>query len=58
MKNIFKCKERIYFACYGQKVIKSAEDRHTQYWEFPDGLRLIFRDGKYVGWYLPEVSDG
>ena len=54
MKNIFKRKEHFRFECYGQKVIKSAEDENTCYWEFPDGLRLIFRDGEYAGWYLPE----
>jgi hypothetical protein len=39
-------------------VIQSVEDKNTQYWEFPDGLRLIFRDGKYVGWYLPDGENG
>ena len=58
MKNIFKRKEHFRFECYGQKVIKSAEDENTCYWEFPDGLRLIFRDGEYAGWYLPEGKDG
>ena len=51
MRNIFK-RNKVRFECYGQKVIQSAEDKNTQYWEFPDGLRLIFRDGKYAGWYL------
>lgn len=54
MKNLFKRKEHFRFECYGQKVFKSAEDNDTYYWEFPDGLRLIFREGKYVGWYLTE----
>lgn len=50
----FKKKNNYRFEVYGQKVIQSAEDKNTVYWEFPDGLRLIFREGKYVGWYLPE----
>ena len=32
----------------------SCEDVNTKYLEFPDGLRLIFREGKYVGWYVCE----
>ena len=40
------------------RIITSCEDPHTQYAEFPDGLRLIYRDGKYVGWYLPEGGHG
>lgn len=30
----------------------SCEDSNTKYLTFKDGLRLIFREGKYVGWYL------
>lgn len=30
----------------------SCEDQNTVYATFPDGLRLIFRDGEYSGWYL------
>lgn len=33
-------------------LIRSVEDPSTEYLCFPD-IRLIFRDGKYVGWYLP-----
>ena len=33
--------------------VVSPEDPHTEYLCFPD-IRLIFRDGKYAGWYLPE----
>lgn len=33
-------------------VITSCEDSNTVYLDFPD-IRLIFREGKYVGWYLP-----
>ena len=32
------------------KIIASCEDPSTVYLDFPD-IRLIFRDGKYVGWY-------
>jgi hypothetical protein len=30
----------------------SCEDPNTEYITFPDGLRLIFHEGKYVGWYV------
>lgn len=41
------------------KKIVSYEDVNTKYLEFPDGLRLIFREGKYVGWYVCNaVPDG
>ncbi|MBR4308574.1 MAG: DUF551 domain-containing protein [Oscillospiraceae bacterium] len=36
------------------KVFASCEDSSVNYVEFPDGLRLIFREGKYVGWYVCE----
>lgn len=36
----------------GAKAIQSCEDPNTMYFEFPDGLRLIYRDGEYVGWYV------
>ncbi len=32
----------------------SCEDSNTEYITFPDGLRLIFRDGEYAGWYVCE----
>ena len=35
------------------EVICSCEDPSVKYLEMPDGLRLILRDGQYVGWYLP-----
>ena len=35
------------------ELINSSEDPSVQYLETPDGLRLILRDGAYVGWYLP-----
>lgn len=34
------------------KIITSCEDSSTVYLEFPD-IRVIFRDGVYVGWYHP-----
>lgn len=30
----------------------SCEDPNTEYINFPDGLRLIIREGKYAGWYV------
>lgn len=37
----------------GCAVLKhSCEDEHVVYVEFPDGLRLRFRDGEYDGWYV------
>lgn len=36
----------------------SCEDASTKYMEFPDGLRLIFREGKYVGWYVSGEEGG
>ena len=35
------------------KTIIDPEDPKTVWFEFPDGLRLIFREEKYIGWYLP-----
>ena len=33
------------------KVITSCEDPDTVYLDFTD-IRLIFRNGEYVGWYV------
>lgn len=52
IKNI-RIKRKYKFDC-DMKMIESCEDPSTIYMELPDGLRLIIRDGKYVGWYLPE----
>lgn len=30
----------------------SCEDPNTEYITFPDGLRLIFHEKEYVGWYV------
>jgi hypothetical protein len=39
-------------------MIRSCEDKDTEYMDMPDGLRLIFRENKYDGWYLPgEAGD-
>ena len=38
-------------------VMDSCEDRETVYVDFPDGLRLIFRESKYAGWYLPGEAE-
>lgn len=40
------------------KLVTSCEDEKTQYLEYPDGLRLIFHEGKYVGWYVTENKYG
>lgn len=34
------------------EVASSCEDPNTEYITFPDGLRLIIREGKYAGWYV------
>ena len=34
------------------KITVSCEDPNTVYATFPDGVRLIFRDGEYAGWYV------
>ena len=33
-------------------VMTSCEDPSTVYLCFPD-IRIIYRDGRYVGWYVP-----
>ena len=35
------------------EISVSCEDPETVYADLPDGLRLIYREGKYVGWYRP-----
>ena len=35
----------------------SCEDENIQYLTFPDGLRLIFDHGEYVGWYVCGVAE-
>lgn len=46
-------KEAMYIEFEQGKVIQSCEDANTEYLETPDGLRLIFREHEYSGWYLP-----
>lgn len=48
IKTIFQIKSR----CPDVRLIDSCEDPNTQYIEFPDGLRLIIRGGKYDGHYV------
>ena len=33
------------------------EDPSVIYFETGDGLRLIFRDGKYAGFYTPDLAE-
>lgn len=35
------------------KKIPDCEDMNKYYIETPDGLRLVFLNDEYVGWYLP-----
>jgi hypothetical protein len=52
MFNLFKRKKEKNLET-GAKITPNCEDPSALYVDFPDGLRLIFRDEKYVGWYLP-----
>ena len=45
----FRKKKRIKLGCV---VTTSCEDPNTLYFTFPDGLRLIIRNGEYAGWYV------
>ena len=40
------------FDIKGGKMEKSCEDESTTYLTCPDGLRLVFADNKYIGWYV------
>ena len=55
MKNFFKnlFKKSQHIELEGLAAIQSCEDPETEYIDFPDGLRLIFRNDVYAGWYLP-----
>ena len=56
MSNLLRL-EPPYNAFVKSVVTTSCEDSETMYVEYP-GLRLILREGKYVGWYLPgEVQE-
>jgi hypothetical protein len=39
------------------KIVQSSKNDGTEYVEDGD-IRLIFRDGVYVGWYMPGKKDG
>ena len=47
--------KKVIAGCF--EMIQDCEDESKTYAEFPDGLRLIFRDGKYVGWYNPSLTE-
>lgn len=51
MFNLFKRKD--HDLKVAASVTTSCEDETVQYADFPDGLRLIFRNGEYAGWYIP-----
>jgi len=56
MKNPFKKSRPAQFELNG-KVFHSCEDPDACYVETPDGLRLVFRKGEYVGWYTTELAE-
>lgn len=39
------------------RAMTSPEDPEVTYFETRDGLRLIFRDGRYAGFYTPGLSE-
>lgn len=39
------------------KVICDAENTNKCYVELPDGYRLIYENGEYVGRYNPELNE-
>ena len=39
------------------KATTDPEDPRVIYFDMGDGLRMIFRDGKYAGWYTPTLPD-
>jgi hypothetical protein len=50
----FQKKKRIKLGCVAEV---SCEDENTLYFTFPDGLRLIIRNGEYDGWYVCKEED-
>ena len=36
----------------GYVLERSVEDENTVYITMPDGLRMVFREDEYVGWYV------
>lgn len=51
LKNLFKKKKKN-IGNFKIRVSTSCEDPNTTYLTFPDGLRLIIRENRYVGWYV------
>lgn len=35
----------------------SCEEPEVSYMDFPDGLRLVFRDKKYIGYYTTTLNE-
>lgn len=56
MLNLFKKKKTV-LDINAFEVSRNPEDPAVLYLESPDGLRLIFRDGVYVGWYTPDLAE-
>lgn len=54
---LFNKKKKHTLTAPSLEVIQNTEDSDVLYLEFPDGLRLIFRSGKYVGWYTPDLAE-
>lgn len=50
-KNLFKKKKKN-LGNFKIRVSTSCEDPNTTYLTFPDGLRIIINEGKYVGGYM------
>ncbi len=52
-KRLFKGwkKSFVHYRCK-LEFSNSCEDENTKYITYPDGLRLIIRNGEYVGWYV------
>lgn len=36
----------------------SCEDSNKTYITFPDGLRIIHENGRYIGWYVCGTAEG
>lgn len=51
LKNLFKKKKKT-IGNFKIRVSTSCEDPAITYLTFPDGLRLIIRENRYVGWYV------
>lgn len=56
MFNLFK-KKRKPTLFLNMKVISDPEDPAVFWLELPDNLRLIYRDGEYVGHYSPTLPE-